>query len=401
MKLRLIDQADLQGKKVLLRVDFNLPLNTETGDITDETRLTAAIPTIEHILSQKGSVMLLSHFGRPKTKADEQLYSFEKVVPKLREFLPSSNKVSFAKDILNPPELKEGDVLLGENIRFFPEETSDQKNKRDELAKKLSKNFDIYVNDAFSTCHRDHASISGLPKALPAYAGFLLQKEIEVLTSLQKNIKRPYVAIIGGSKVSTKITVLKRLIKKVDSLLIGGAMAYTFLKSRAVEVGKSMVEKDFLAEAFQTIDEADYHKKELLLPIDHVAANKIDSQSSSKITKLSIPDHLIGVDIGPRTLKKYINAIKSAKTIFWNGPVGIIEIPKFSKGTIKLAKAVAKSKAVSILGGGDSIRAAKLANVQDELTHISTGGGATLKFLEGSTLPGLTALQAVSKDVQK
>lgn len=392
-KLRLVDQVGLQGKKVLLRVDFNLPLDKQTGEITDETRLVTAIPTIEYILSQGGGVMLLSHLGRPETKADRRFYSFEKMIPRLKELLPSSNQVSLVKDILNPPELKPSNVFLGENIRFFPEETSDQPSERDNFAKKLCSGFDIYVNDAFSASHRDHASITSAPKLLPGYAGFLFQKEVEVLTSLQQNIQRPYVAIVGGSKISTKIAVLKSLIKKVDSLLIGGAMTYTFLKSRAVEIGSSSFERNFLAEAFKTIDEANYHKKELLLPIDHIVAKQIDSQASTKVSKHSVPNGFMGVDIGPRTLKKYVSVIKSAKTIFWNGPVGVFEIPNFSKGTIKLAKAVGKSKATSIIGGGDSISAMNLAEVQDQITHVSTGGGATLKFLEGSTLPGVSSLK--------
>ena len=393
MKIKYINEANLKNKKVLLRADLNLPLNKETGEITDDTRLTAIIPTLEYIISQGASVMILSHLGRPKTGSDKVFYSLEKVVPKLKEKLPSASQIFFVKDILKPPELKEGSIALGENVRFFSEESNKDQKTREEFAKRLSSHFDLYVNEAFSASHRDHASVTGIPKFLSGYAGFLLKKEITNLALLEKNIQRPYVAIVGGAKISTKITVLKKLIKKIDHLLIGGAMTYTFLKSRAIEIGNSMFEKDFLPEAFQIIDTAGLEKKKLLLPIDHIVSQEISNKTSAKVVKQNIPDGFIGVDIGPKTLKEYIGVIQSAKTIFWNGPMGVFEIPKFRKGTVKLAKTIAKSKAISIIGGGDSINAVKMAGVQDKITHISTGGGASLKFIEGSPLPGISALE--------
>ena len=248
------------------------------------------------------------------------------------------------------------------------------------------------MNDAFSACHRDHASVTGVPQFLPGYAGFLLEEEIRQLTLLEENIKRPYVAIVGGAKVSTKFMALKGIIKKVDTILLGGAMAYTFLKARAIEIGDSLFEKEYLAPAFQIVDEVVYHKKQVLLPVDHVVAPEIDPQAKTKNVKQNIPNGFIGGDIGPQTIKKYSKIIRSAKTIFWNGPMGVFELPQFTKGTISIAREVAKANAVTVVGGGDSIRALGVAGVTDQITHVSGGGGASLEFLEGRGLPGIAAL---------
>ena len=391
-----IREANVQNKKVLLRADFNVPFQSENGEILDNTRIVRIIPTLKFLINQGAHLSIISHLGRPKSESDRKKYSFKQLLLFIQSLL-SDFEISFVDNVLDTERLssqKSNEILLFENIRFHDAETSADTDERLDFAKKISENFDLYVNDAFSASHREHASVTEIPQHLPSYMGFLLEEEIIQLKSLYENIERPYVAIVGGAKVSTKIKTLKGLIKKTDTILIGGAMAYTFLKSRAFNIGNSLCEIKYLSTAFQIIDEATYHRKEILLPIDHIVAKKIDETSKVYTVKKNIPNDFMGGDIGPKTLKNYIKKIRSAKTIFWNGPMGVFEISKFSKGTIALAKAVAASKAHTVVGGGDSIHALKVADVTDKIDHVSGGGGAALEFLENPSLPGIQALTA-------
>ncbi len=391
-----IREASLRGKKVLLRADFNVPFKHESGEILDNTRIVQVIPTIKFLTSQGAHLSIISHLGRPKSEPDRKKYSFGRLLSSI-QLLLSNFEISFVSNIFDAKRLssqKSNEVFLLENIRFHDAETDTDIDRRLGFAKKISENFDLYVNDAFSASHREHASVTEIPKYLPSYMGFLLEEEITQLKSLYENIKKPYVAIVGGAKVSTKIETLRGLIKRADTILIGGAMAYTFLKSRASEIGNSLFERKYLPTAFQIIDEAAYYRKEILLPIDHIVAKKIDETSKARTVKQNIPDGFMGGDIGQKTLRLYIKRIQSAKTVFWNGPMGVFEIPKFSKGTVALAKAVATTKAKTVVGGGDSIHALKLAGVTDKINHVSGGGGAALEFLENPNLPGIKILTA-------
>ncbi|MFO1527355.1 MAG: phosphoglycerate kinase [Turneriella sp.] len=401
MPLPSIEQVDFSGKKVLLRVDFNVPLDKASGAISDDTRMVKSLPTIELLLNRGAAVVIISHLGRPekrdnKSPGDPSL-SLKKVAAHLAELLPGRT-VNFSAEAVGPiaeeaaGKLKAGDILVLENIRYYDEETAKEEKVRSEFAKKLCKLADIYVDDAFGAAHRAHASIYECAKILPGYAGLLLKKEIDMLEKLVTNPPRPFVAIIGGSKVSSKLAVLENLISKADSILIGGAMAYTFLKSRLIEVGNSMIEKDYLSQAFQIVDKAAYNKKELLLPEDHVVSSEFGEKGKIKTVKRAIPDGFMGMDIGPKTADHYAKVIKKAQTVLWNGPMGVFEMKKFSSGTIAIAKAMAKTKGTTIVGGGDSIFALAQAGLEDKMTHVSTGGGATLEYLEGKKLPGVEAL---------
>ncbi|MBL8032496.1 MAG: phosphoglycerate kinase [Leptospiraceae bacterium] len=401
MPLPSIEQVDFTGKKVLLRVDFNVPLDKASGAISDDTRMVKSLPTIELLLNRGAAVVIISHLGRPekrdnKSPGDPSL-SLKKVAAHLAELLPGRT-VNFSAEAVGPVaeeaagKLKAGDILVLENIRYYDEETAKEEKVRSEFAKKLCKLADIYVDDAFGAAHRAHASIYECAKILPGYAGLLLKKEIDMLEKLVTNPPRPFVAIIGGSKVSSKLAVLENLISKADSILIGGAMAYTFLKSRLIEVGNSMIEKDYLSQAFQIVDKAAYNKKELLLPEDHVVSSEFGEKGKIKTVKRAIPDGFMGMDIGPKTADHYAKVIKKAQTVLWNGPMGVFEMKKFSSGTIAIAKAMAKTKGTTIVGGGDSIFALAQAGLEDKMTHVSTGGGATLEYLEGKKLPGVEAL---------
>lgn len=396
MPLPSIEQVDFTGKKVLLRVDFNVPLDKASGAISDDTRMVKSLPTIELLLNRGAAVVIISHLGRPEKKGDPAL-SLKKVAAHLAELLPGRT-VNFSAEAVGPVaeeaagKLKAGDILVLENIRYYDEETAKEEKVRSEFAKKLCKLADIYVDDAFGAAHRAHASIYECAKILPGYAGLLLKKEIDMLEKLVTNPPRPFVAIIGGSKVSSKLAVLENLISKADSILIGGAMAYTFLKSRLIEVGNSMIEKDYLSQAFQIVDKAAYNKKELLLPEDHVVSSEFGEKGKIKTVKRAIPDGFMGMDIGPKTADHYAKVIKKAQTVLWNGPMGVFEMKKFSSGTIAIAKAMAKTKGTTIVGGGDSIFALAQAGLEDKMTHVSTGGGATLEYLEGKKLPGVEAL---------
>ncbi|TGL99151.1 phosphoglycerate kinase [Leptospira jelokensis] len=390
MKLPLLEEQNLKGKRVFVRVDFNVPV--ENGIATDKTRIEKTLPTLELLISKGAKIILGSHLGRPKG-GPEPKYSMKPVFDVLSTLVKT--KVSFSEAVIGAPVVKlsndlgEGEILLLENLRFHKEEEANDAG----FCKELAKLADVYVNDAFGTAHRAHASTEGVAHLLPAFAGLLMRKEIEVLSGLLARPERPFVAIVGGSKVSSKFAILKNLLEKVDHLLIGGGMAYTFLKSRAVPVGKSLVEPEFESQAFQLIDRAGIQGVDLQIPIDHIIADNFDPNAKTKsVDKMGIIDGWMGMDIGPKTIDNYVKAIKEAKTILWNGPMGVFEMDKFSKGTIEIAKAISKSKAKTVVGGGDSIAAVNKAGVADKITHISTGGGASLEFLEGRTLPGVQCL---------
>ena len=391
----MVDEADCKDKKVFVRVDFNTPLDKNTGEISDRTRIAEPIDTIRYLSDQGARIVLVSHLGRPKDKSERKLYSLRKCEAILKELMPE-RKVSYLSNIFDPAQIdkiKSGEIKISENIRFHVEETSKDEKERMAFAKKIASNFDLFVNDAFGASHRDHASVTELPQLLKPYIGYLMKRELEALGSLLSNPKRPFVAVVGGAKVSTKLQVLKKLLRNVDTILIGGAMAYTFLYSRAVSVGSSMLEKGYLSDAFQIIDQSAFYEKNFILPIDHVVSDRISHDAKTRVVKQNIPKGLLGGDIGPKTVSLFTKYIKSAETIFWNGPMGVFEFPKFFKGTQEIARAIAQSKAKSLVGGGDSIYALRLAKMEDKITHVSTGGGATLEFLEKGNLPGLTAIK--------
>jgi len=404
MALPSLDQFDVAGKKVLLRVDFNVPLekaaaspgSPQTATIADDTRIVKSLPTIEQLIAKGAAIVIITHLGRPEKKGDPKL-SVKPIAEHLAKLLPNT-RVDFASEAVGPiPEglaanLKPGEILVLENIRYYDEETAKDEKVRNDFAKKLCKLADFYCNDAFGAAHRAHASIYECAKLLPSFAGLLLKREIEVLEKIMTNPARPFVAVIGGSKVSSKLAVLENLVVKADSILIGGAMAYTFLKSRLVDVGNSMIEKEFLSNAFQIVDKAAFNKHELLLPEDHIVASEFSEKAKIKTVKRFIPDGFMGMDIGPKTADHYAKVIKNAKTVLWNGPMGVFEMKKFSAGTFAIAKAMAKVKGSTVVGGGDSIYALKQSGLEDKMTHVSTGGGATLEYLEGKKLPGVEAL---------
>jgi phosphoglycerate kinase len=387
-----VKDIDIKGKRVLVRVDFNVPLD-ENGNITDDTRIVAALPTIEYILNQNASVILMSHLGRPKGEVKENL-RLNPVAKRLEELLKKPVKKlndCIGKEVEEASKnIKPGDVILLENLRFHKEE---EKND-EEFAKKLASLGDVYVNDAFGAAHRAHASVAAITKFLPSVAGFLLAKEIYYLGNLLKNPERPFIVILGGAKISTKIGVINNLLDKVDKMLIGGGMTFTFLKSKGLNIGTSIVETEKEVEAFEILRKAQNEEKEIVLPDDVVVADEIKEDAKTKVVDIyQIPDNMSGVDIGPKTIKKFKKIINEAKTIFWNGPMGVFEIDKFAEGTKEIAKAVANSNAVTVVGGGDSISALKKFNLLDKITHVSTGGGASLEFVEGKPLPGIVSLQ--------
>ncbi|NQT29778.1 MAG: phosphoglycerate kinase [Candidatus Saganbacteria bacterium] len=390
-----IPDKDLAGKKVFVRCDFNVPLD-DRQQITSDARIKAALPTINYLLKKGAILILASHLGRPKGVAKKEL-SLAPVQKRLSELL--GQEVALAPDCLGEEvkkrvdALSPGDVLLLENLRFHKEE---EKNDP-AFAKELASLADIYVSDAFGTVHRAHASTEGIAHLLPAYAGFLIEKELNFLGEALADPKRPFVAIIGGAKISGKLEVLKSLLSKVDILIVGGGMAYTFFKARGIEVGNSLVEENLIGEAKEILKAAIDKEVPFLLPLDHVVADKFAPDAKTEIVpRTTIPKGWQGMDIGPDTVKKFTNAIKGAKTIVWNGPMGVFEMKKFAAGTLAIAKAVAaetEKGATSIIGGGDSVSAIKQAGLTDKMSHISTGGGASLEFLEGKVLPGIAVLQ--------
>jgi phosphoglycerate kinase len=392
MAIRTIDEIELKGKRVFIRVDFNVPQD-EKNKITDDTRILLSLPTIRFVSEAGGRVILASHLGRPKGKKDPK-FSLAPVAERLSQLL--EKKVALAMDCIGGEvqkqigEMKEGEVLLLENLRFHAEE---EKNE-EAFSKALASLCDVYVNDAFGAAHRAHASTEGMTRFVKVIAaGFLMMKEIENLEKALVNPQKPYVAILGGAKVSDKIGVIQNLLDKVTTLLIGGGMAYTFLKAEGFQVGKSLVEEDQIGFSRNLLGKAK-GKMKFLLPSDHIAAERMDVQAKREIVKNDkIPEGWLCLDIGPETVKTFSGEIKSAKTIVWNGPMGVFEMEPFSQGTFAIAKAIANSSAFSIVGGGDSVAAVNKAGVANRISHISTGGGASLEFLEGKELPGIEALR--------
>lgn len=411
MNKKTLRDVDLKGKRVVMRVDFNVPI--KEGKITDDTRVKGALPSINYVLDNGGSLVLMSHLGRPKGKGYEAEFSLKPVAEYLAQML--GKPVTFAADCANADSevaaLKPGGIVMLENTRFYKAEDgkvkpvegmSDEelkakkaelKAKREELAKKLASYGDIYCNDAFGTAHRAHASTAVICKFVKeSVAGFLMEKEIEYLGNAVEKPTRPFVAILGGAKVSDKLAVVNNLLDKTDTLIIGGGMAYTFLKAMGHNVGKSLCELDQLEYAKEMIAKAKANGKTLLLPVDNVAADKFDAEANTQVVGNEIPEGWMALDIGPKTTELYAAAIKGAKTVVWNGPMGCFEMKKFAGGTTGVCQAVADSGAVSIIGGGDSVSAVNKSGLADKMTHISTGGGASLEFLEGKELPGVAAL---------
>lgn len=391
MVLNTIREADLKGKKVLIRVDFNVPL--KDGVVTDNTRIKAALPTIKYILDNGASLVVMTHLGRPKGEKNEK-YSLKPVAAEFERLLGS--KVALASDVIGDEvkkeveALKPGDVLLLENVRFYKEEEANDP----EFAKTLASYGDIYCNDAFGTAHRAHASTEGVSHYLPSYAGFLIEKEVKFMAPLLENPEKPFVAIIGGSKVSSKITVLESLVRTCNTIVIGGGMAYTFLKVQGHTIGKSLVEDDYLETASSFLKKASEKGVKVILPVDHVAAAEFDENAVPvAVDSVDIPADLMGMDIGPKTTAMIVEAVKGAKSVVWNGPMGVFEFAAFAKGTEEVAKALAASDATTVVGGGDSVAAINKFGLADKISHVSTGGGASLEFLEGKELPGIKALE--------
>jgi phosphoglycerate kinase len=392
MNKRTLEDIQVTGKKTLVRVDFNVPLDKERN-ITDDTRIRAALPTIRYLLDQKAKVILMSHLGRPKGEGFESDYSLAPVAERLSELLKL--EVKMAKDVIgeNAKELvenlKEGEVVLLENLRFHKAETKNDP----EFARTLASFGEIYINDAFGTAHRAHASTEGVAHYLPSAAGYLLKKELEVLGKALDNPDRPFVAILGGAKVSDKIGVIKNLINKVDTLIIGGGMAYTFFKAKGYEIGASLLEEDKVDLAADLIKQAESKGVKLLLPIDTVVAKEFKNDTEYKVvSSKEIPAGWQGLDIGPDACKEFGEAILNAKLVVWNGPMGVFEMPNFAKGTAAIADYMSRCNGITIIGGGDSAAAVEQLGYADKMTHISTGGGASLEFLEGIELPGVAAL---------
>ena len=391
MNKKTVKDIDLKGKKVFVRCDFNVPMD-ENQNITDNTRIVAALPTIKYLLEQNCKLILASHLGRPKGEFKPE-FSLAPVAKELSKLL--GQEVIMAKDVIGEDacskaaNLKEGEILLLENVRFHKEETDNDP----EFSKKLASMAEVYVNDAFGTAHRAHASTTGIASYLPAVAGFLIEKELKFLGNAVNNPERPFVAILGGAKVSDKIGVIDSLLEKVDTLMIGGGMAYTFFKAQGLEVGNSICEMDKLDLAKEAMEKAKQKGVKLMLPVDTKIGKEFKADTESKVVSYKeIPAGWEGFDIGPETIKMYEEELKTAKTVVWNGPLGVFEFDQFAVGTNAIAKILSEIDATTIIGGGDSAAAVKKAGLEDKMTHISTGGGASLEFLEGKKLPGIEAL---------
>ena len=387
-----IEDIDVNGKKVLVRCDFNVPL--ADGVITDDKRIRESIPTIQYLADHGAAVILCSHLGRPKEDDEEskKKATLAPVAKRLAELM--GREVKFTTDIVGDEAhamakaLKPGEIMVIENVRFFKAETKNDP----EYAKKLASLADIYVNDAFGTAHRAHASTAGVADYLPAVCGYLIQKEITIMGGALANPKRPFVAILGGAKVSDKIGVITNLIDKVDTLIIGGAMAYTFKAAMGVKIGDSKFEADKEELAKEILKKAEAKGIKFLLPVDNIAADAFDVNANTKVFEGDIADGWMGLDIGPKSQQLFADAVKDAGTVVWNGPMGVFEMAPFAGGTIAVAKAIAESNAISIIGGGDSAAAVEQLGFADKMTHISTGGGASLEFLEGKELPGIACV---------
>ena len=391
MNKKTVKDIDLKGKKVLVRCDFNVPMDEERN-ITDNTRIVAALPTIKYLLENNCAVILCSHLGRPKGEFKEE-FSLKPVAKELSKLL--GKEVIMAKDVVGEDakqkakELKQGEVMLLENVRFHKEETENDKN----FAKELASMAEIYVNDAFGATHRAHSSTAGVAEFLPAVSGFLIEKELKFLGNAITNPQRPFVAILGGAKVSDKIGVIDSLLEKVDVLMIGGGMAYTFFKAMGYEVGNSICEIDKLDLAKNAMEKAKQKGVKLMLPVDTKVGKEFKEDTESKTVKFTeIPKDWEGFDIGEETIKMFSDELRKAKTVVWNGPLGLFEFPQFAIGTNSIAKVLSEIDATTIIGGGDSAAAVKKAGLEDKMTHISTGGGASLEFLEGKKLPGIECL---------
>ena len=387
-----VQDIDVRGKKVLLRCDFNVPQDKATGAITSDKRIVAALPTIRYLLEQGAAVIACSHLGKPKGEWKASL-SLAPVAQRLSELL--GREVIFAKDVIGEDAkakaaaLKGGEIMLLENLRFHIEEEKNDPG----FAKELASLAEVYVSDAFGTVHRAHASTAGVAAYLPAVSGFLVARELEVMGKALDDPKRPFVAVLGGAKVSDKINVINNLLEKADTIIIGGGMAYTFAKAQGGEIGKSLLEADKLDYALEMIEKAKARGVKLLLPVDSVCAKEFSADAEPVTFPAGkIPEDMMGMDIGPETVKLFCDAVKDAGTIVWNGPMGVFEFPAFAVGTKAMAQALAESGAVTIIGGGDSAAAAEQLGFADRITHISTGGGASLEFLEGKELPGVACL---------
>ncbi len=399
MDKKTIRDIDLKGKKVVMRVDFNVPI--KDGKVADDTRIRKALPTIQYILDKGASLVLLSHLGRPKGEFKME-FSLRPAAERLEELL--GQKVKMASDCIGKEVQREADalnpgqIMVCENTRFYKQEdmkckTDEDKERQEAFAQELAKLGEVYVNDAFGTAHRAHASTAVICKFIsPCVAGFLLEKEIEYLGQTVEKPEHPFIAIIGGAKVSGKLEVLRHLMTKVDAILIGGGMAYTFLKAQGHEIGSSLCESDLIETAKETLKLADERGVKFMLPLDNLAADKFDNDADIVTVQNNIPADRMALDIGPETVAAYSAEIAKAKTIVWNGPMGCFEMENFANGTMAVCRAVADSDAVSIIGGGDSVAAVNKSGLADKMSHVSTGGGASLEYLEGKVLPGVAAL---------
>lgn len=388
-----IRDVEVKGKRVLVRCDFNIP--QKDGKITDDIRIVSALPTINYLVNEGAKVILMSHLGRPEGEPKPE-FTLKPVADRLSELLNKEVVFAASNSVVDDgvkeaaAKLENGDVMLLENVRFRKEETKNNP----EFAKELASLGEIFVNDAFGTAHRAHASTAGIADYIPCVSGFLIEKEVKFLGDALENPERPFVAIMGGAKVGDKIPVIKNLLKKVDSLIIGGGMAYTFFKAQGYEIGTSILDKDNIELAKELLIDAEKAGAKLLLPVDAVCAKEFKNDTEFAVyDKENLPADMMGMDIGPKTVEIFADEIKNAKTVVWNGPMGVFEMENFENGTRKIAEVLAESDAVTVIGGGDSAAACEQFGLKDKMTHISTGGGASLEFLEGKVLPGIAAIQ--------